>query len=208
MNLIGKKVKHVFSGEGEITNQTEAKVYVSIGNDTQSYPFPNAFLNGSLTLLPIEQNLVLLNEIKANGYDDNIQKVKVSNSSGFSPSILKLAEPRKIKARTNVDFLKELNIKAKNPMASGHPISSNILIWMVYIDGKEREFWMNVWENENTIKEYYIGPPAKQHHVKEKYRIVVEKIGYGENRIYNVRGLFKLYKELDGSTVHIWKREI
>ena len=60
MELTSKKVKHIFSGEGVITKATDTKIYVDFNGNVEIFKFPDAFINRSLSLIPIELNNFLL----------------------------------------------------------------------------------------------------------------------------------------------------
>ena len=127
-----------------------------------------------------------------------------------TPQILKLAEKRTISARTNAEFLNEVvGTKYKQWYKSGYKLSSNTLIWMIRIDNKLRQGWQNVWLDEDTILEQFIGGNySLDTCVKEHYRIVVEIKDGLFGREYKIHGLFKCVKEETTSKKHLWKREI
>lgn len=75
-----------------------------------------------------------------------------------TPQILKLAEKRTVSARTNSEFLNEVvGTKYIQWYRSVYKISPNIIIWMIRINGKEHDGWINTWIDDDTILEEYMG---------------------------------------------------
>lgn len=189
MNLLSKRVRHAFFGEGTITKISDKKIYVQF-EDEQIFPYPMSFLNGSLTLLPLEQNSMLLKEL-----------------NHFSPTISSYFKPQSIHATTNAEFLNTLlGKKLKGYMRSVYKLTDDILIWMVYINEVIHYDWRNSWDSPKIIYEEYLGNPASiDLHVQQKFRIVAEKIDGRYGREYRIHGLYKINEKTDGSSVHIWE---
>ena len=126
-----------------------------------------------------------------------------------TPQILKLAEERTISARTNAEFLNEVvGTNYKQWYKSGYILTSNTIIWMPRINGENHSNWINIWFDNNTIHEEYVGNSAFQDtRVKHPYRIVAEIIDDRYcGRKYKICGIFKYIKEESTITKHIWKR--
>ena len=127
-----------------------------------------------------------------------------------TPQILKLAENRTITADTNAEFLNEVvGTNYIQWYKSGYTLSSNTIIWMPRIDGKIRKGWRNIWLDENTILEEFLGGDYRLDPVvKHPYRIVAEIQESYFGRNYVIKGMFKYAKEESTSTKHLWKRDI
>lgn len=128
-----------------------------------------------------------------------------------TPQILKLAEKRTVCARTNAEFLNEVvGTNYIQWYKSGYTLSSNTIIWMPRITGKICMGWRNIWLDENTILEEFLGGDYRSDPaVKHPYRIVAEIIDDRyRGRRYKICGIFKYIKEESTSTKHLWKRDI
>lgn len=129
-----------------------------------------------------------------------------------TPQILKLAEKRTISARTNFELVNLLlNKDLKGLQQSGYKVSSNILLWMIHIDGKTRNDWRNTWRDNDTILEEYVGNDNyKETVVKEPYRIVAEIKDGLFGRKYIIHGIFRCIEEKTENCIvkHLWIKDI
>ena len=90
------------------------------------------------------------------------------------------------------------------------PQADNMIVWIVHIDGYQRDGWKN-FENKNTIIEdmtngtkHYKGIYVRDYAEKYPYRIVIQKKDgmYGNDFI--VRGLYKFDKERSNYNQHYY----
>lgn len=70
-------------------------------------------------------------------------------------------------------------------------------IWMVTIDGKERNGWIDTWQNGKIIEQYvdtYSEPSNLDEGFNAKQRIVFEKCNDAHGNYFIFRGIFQLEK--------------
>ena len=101
-------------------------------------------------------------------------------------------------ANSNADFLNKVygtNYKAF--MRGRYPLDSQTWVWMIRLDGKERQGWRNRVINENEIWEEYVGKEQPSYNATEerKYRIVVSIKDLPSRRAYHILGRYRFDTE-------------
>ena len=80
-------------------------------------------------------------------------------------------------------------------MKSTYHLSDEEFIWMIAIDGKERNGWINSWQGEKIIERYVGGRPEPSNLYEgfnDKHRLVFEKCNNGHERYFVFRGIFQI----------------
>ena len=111
-------------------------------------------------------------------------------------------------ARTNAEFLNEaFGTDYKAWMKCGWDYDPETIVWMVELDDKVRQGWVNTIVDENTVREDYVGNEAAKlvtHKKLKNYkRIVVKKErDYGR---YIILGLYRYdFENSIERTKRIW----
>lgn len=109
---------------------------------------------------------------------------------------------------TNAEFLnKNFGQNYKQWMKSGwtYSYAKNILVWMVNLDGRKRDGWINILLNDETVLERFVGEESDrlsshEHVNTSEKRLVVDKI-----QNHKIIGLFEYNKEKSRENYeHYW----
>ena len=80
-------------------------------------------------------------------------------------------------------------------MSAEYKLSNGSFIWMVYLDGKERNGWINVTEGDNITEKYVGGRPYPNNidtGLQNKTRVVFEKVKISNKQCYIFKGIYEL----------------
>ena len=221
--MLNKTVFHKSFGKGTITSQettADNKVYITVdfGDKKSTFPFPDTFKT-FLTTEDEELKVFVENALKEQQIKKEEQKkittaqpiIKSSPSS--SPKIVssKPYEERTIYAQTNAEFLNsEFGTNHKGFQRSTWEYDYNTVVWMGFVDGKERDGWINFWSDKDRtvmIEEYNgVDGAIAERAIKYPFRIVAEKdFSYYSHKFY-VRGLFKCDAKESSTYKHVWRK--
>ena len=96
----------------------------------------------------------------------------------------------------NYELLNELlNKNYRAWMRSTYHLSDEEFIWMIAIDGKERNCWINSWKGEKIVEQYVGGRPEPSNLYEgfnDKQRLVFEKCNNGHELYFVFRGIFQM----------------
>ena len=123
----------------------------------------------------------------------------------------KANEERTVYAQTNAEFLNsEFGTNYEQWYKSTWEYSYNTVVWMGFVDGKERKNWINYWaDKDHTVMiEKYTGIDrvAADKAIEYSYRIIAEKDFSYYSHKYYVRGLFKYDAKESSTYKHIWRK--
>lgn len=209
--MLNKTVFHKSFGKGTIISQERGagdKKYITVdfGDKKTKFQFPDAF-ESFLTTEDEEINSILKNAgEKRGGVVDPINRNPI-----WLTNAIKAATERTVCAQTNAEFLNsEFGTKYEQWYKSTWEHSSYTVVWMGFVDGKERDNWVNFWaDKEHTVMiEEYEGHDSTiaERAIKYNYRIIAEKDFSSYNHRYYVRGLF-IYDAKESSTYkHVWRK--
>lgn len=224
--MLNKTVFHKSFGKGTIISQettADKKVYITVdfGDKKSTFPFPDVF-KAFLTTEDEELKGIAENALKEQQSKKEEQKkntvveqpvIKNSNSNSPKTATSKAYEERTVYAQTNAEFLNsEFGTNHGQWYRSTWEYSYNTVVWMGFVDGKERKNWTNCWaDRDRTVMiEEYTGMDriTADKAIEHSYRIIAEKDFSAYSHKFYVRGLFK-HDEKESSTYkHIWRRII
>ena len=221
--MLNKTVFHKSFGKGTITSQettADNKVYITVdfGDKKSKFPFPDTFKT-FLTTEDEELKVFVENALKEQQIKKEEQKkittaqpiIKISPSS--SPKIVssKPYEERTIYAQTNAEFLNsEFGTNYEQWYRSTWEHDYNTVVWMGFVDGKERDSWINFWSDKDhtvMIEEYNgVDGAIAERAIKYQFRIVAEKDFSSYTHKYYVRGLFRYDAKESSTYKHVWRK--
>lgn len=221
--MLNKQVFHKVLGKGTITNKEligENKVYITVDfSDRRAiFLFPDAF-KSFLTTEDKEINSIVENA--TNEQKKQLEKEEKSKITNPATSLSSLQSPkvnsdeiykkRTVYSQTNAEFLNtQFGTKYEKWYKSTWEYSYNIVVWMGFVDGKERENWINYWTDKSCsimIEKYNgIDGSIASRAINHPYRIIVEKDFSSSRHEYSVHGLFK-HDENDSTIYkHVWRK--
>ena len=127
------------------------------------------------------------------------EKIEKSDSNEDSNTMIDERQEKRLKAGdkffvdTNAEFLNQaFGTNYKGWMKSGWKYAPDIIVWMVWLDDKVRNGWLNtIVEEQRVVREDYVGKPEEQLYshrmITEFHRIVVKK----GNGCYTILGLYR-----------------
>ena len=108
---------------------------------------------------------------------------------------------------TNAEFLNQVfgtNYKAW--MKSGWTYPPDTIVWMVWLDDKVRNGWLNTIVDASTVREDYVGKPEERlpshYGITHKYRIIVKK----QKGCYTILGKYICDEGLTNNKTHVWRK--
>lgn len=116
---------------------------------------------------------------------------------------------RIIFAKTHADFLNEaFGTDYKAYMKSRWNYDSKTWVWMVRIDNKIRDGWVNKIISENEIWEEYVWDiePTYTNEPERPYRIVAKIVDAPYGREYHILGKYKFDFEASTNKKHILRK--
>ena len=214
--MLNKTVFHKSFGKGTITSQettADNKVYITVdfGDKKSTFPFPDTFK----TFLTTEDEE--LKEIINNAFENQETDVSLSGGSFVDPpiktSIGKYCQERTVYAQTNAEFLNlEFGTNYEKWYKSTWEYDDNIVVWMGFVDAKERDRWINFWSDKDPtvmIEEYNgVDGAIAERAIKYPFRIVAEKDFSSYKHKYYVRGLFRYDAKSSTTYQHVWRKVI
>ncbi len=114
-----------------------------------------------------------------------------------------------IYARTNAEFLNKVFGTNYSQWMRGRWYKDyDTMVWMIRLDGVERQGWINKRINDTIIVEKFIGRQAPSYtgERERKYRIVVNVIGDGSNRKYHILGTYRFRFDLSTPKEHVLEK--
>ena len=221
--MLNKTVFHKSFGKGTIISQettADKKVYITVdfGDKKSIFPFPDTFKT-FLTTEDEELKILVENALEEqHSKKEELKKITtvqpiIKSSPSSSPKIVssKAYEERTVYAQTNAEFLNsEFGTNLNGFQRSTWEYSYNTVVWMGFVDGKERKNWINYWADKDhtvMIEEYTgIDRVAADKAIEYSYRIIAEKdFSYYSHKFY-VRGLFKYDAKESSTYKHIWRK--
>lgn len=222
--MLNKTVFHKIFGKGTITSQettADNKVYITVdfGDKKSTFPFPDTFKT-FLTTEDEELKVFVENALKEQRIKKEEQKkitvvvqpvIKNPNSNSPKTATSKAYEKRTVYAQTNAEFLNsEFGTNYEQWYKSTWEYDYNTVVWMGFVDGKERDSWINFWSDKDhtvMIEEYNgVDGAIAERAIKYQFRIVAEKDFSSYTHKYYVRGLFKYDAKESSTYKHIWRK--
>jgi hypothetical protein len=112
-------------------------------------------------------------------------------------------------ARTNADFLNQFfGTNYRQFMRSRWPYDENTWVWMVRMDGKSRDGWINREVSPYEVWEEYagIGAPSYNNVKEMPFRIIVRIVEGSQGREYRVLGKYRYDFHNSDYRKHIFKK--
>ncbi len=197
-------------GQGEIVSFDGEKISVRFENDLKEFDSPGDFFNGRLRLVEgMKQSIVQFLHKKTSPVQP-VSPVQPASIPGPKPKPNgKFITGKEISARTNAEFLNKMfGMHYDKWYKSVWRYSPNCFVWMVCIDGKKRNGWINTWEKKHTIvEERYVGnEPIDTSFFAADYRIAVQKFDGIDGRRYVMRGLFKMDRKRSSDRLRYYEK--
>ena len=214
--MLNKTVFHKSFGKGTITSQETTannKVYITVdfGDKKSTFPFPDTFK----TFLTTEDEE--LKEIINNAFENQETDGRLSGGSFVDPIIKtstgKDCQERTVYAQTNAEFLNlEFGTNYEKWYKSTWEYDYKTVVWMGFVDGKERDSWINFWSDKDhtvMIEEYNgVDGAIAERAIKYPFRIVAEKDFSSYTHKYYVRGLFRYDAKSSTTYQHVWRKVV
>jgi hypothetical protein len=214
--MLNKTVFHKSFGKGAIISQettADNKVYITVdfGDRKSIFPFPDTFK----TFLTTEEEE--LKEIINNAFENQETDEGLSDDPIVDPPIEtstgKECQERTVYAQTNAEFLNlEFGTNYEKWYKSTWEYSYNTVVWMGFVDGKERDSWINFWSDKDhtvMIEEYNgVDGAIAERAIKYPFRIVAEKDFSSYTHKYYVRGRFRYDAKSSTTYQHVWRKVV
>ena len=214
--MLNKTVFHKSFGKGTIISQettADKKVYITVdfGDKKSIFPFPDTFK----TFLTTDDGE--LKEIINNAFENQETDGRLSGGSFVDPpmktSTGKDCQERTVYAQTNAEFLNsEFGTNYEKWYKSTWEYDYNTVVWMGFVDGKERDSWINFWSDKDhtvMIEEYNgVDGAIAERAIKYPFRIVAEKDFSSYTHKYYVRGLFRYDAKSSTTYQHVWRKVV
>ncbi|MBR2295851.1 MAG: hypothetical protein IKA43_00415, partial [Clostridia bacterium] len=152
-----------------------------------------------------------------NAFENQKTDRRLSSDSFVDPPIKtstgKGCQERTVYAQTNAEFLNsEFGTNYEKWYKSTWEYDYNTVVWMGFVDGKERDSWINFWADKDhtvMIEEYNgVDGAIAERAIKYPFRIVAEKDFSSYTHKYYVRGLFRYDAKSSTTYHHVWRKVV